>query len=711
VASYRAGFLPEERRQIERDLFAGRLDGVISTSALEMGIDVGGLDACILVGYPGSVMATWQRSGRVGRADRESITALVALPDALDQFLIDHPQELLERPCERLVLDPANEPVSRAHVICAASELPLRPALDRTYLERHAPLIGDLLRESELLESADGDELYSLRRRPQRQVNLRGSGETFVIVDEERQRTIGTIDGVRVLHECFPGAIYLHGGRQYLVQELDRDARRVKARAVSRDYFTTPLTDKETEILEVLRQRQDGSLHAWLGRLKVTERVVGYQRKRIYGQEPIDQHPLQLPPVHFETVGLWWIAPPEVEATLRLKEEHFMGSLHATEHAAISLLPLLALCDRRDIGGISLTRHAQIGCGAVFIYDGHPGGVGICARGFEELPELLTRVLALLEGCSCEKGCPSCVQSPKCGNGNRPLDKAGAARILRLLLEREAPLVAPEAKVSSYAPSPRAVVPEGPVVDPEQSRQPAAQTEPPPEAERWVPRRAEVEPAPEEPPTIQSERPATPSYAPEIAVAPPPPAQRRQDRFASVRHTVLFDLETLRSAEEVGGWGNSHRMGVAVGVVCHMEENRFETFAEEEVRQLVAALRSADLVVGFNVKRFDYQVLAGYTGEDFCRTLRTLDLLEEVRRQLGRRLGLSHLARETLGEDKTADGLQSLEWVRQGRLDLVEAYCRKDVEILRDLYLFGRREGYLVYKDKRERRLKVPVDW
>ncbi|HYN21243.1 MAG TPA: DEAD/DEAH box helicase, partial [Thermoanaerobaculia bacterium] len=289
VAGYRAGFLPEERRRIERELFEGRLDGVISTSALEMGIDVGGLDACILVGYPGSMMATWQRSGRVGRNGRESITAMVALPDALDQYFLDHPQELLGRPCERLIVDPENDPVSRAHLVCAASEMPLARHDDLPYIQRHASRLDLLLRQGHLFEAVESGDLYCLRRRPQRFVNLRGTGETFAIRDEDRDGAmIGTVDGVRVLHECHPGAIYLHAGRQFQVEALEREERRVRARPVDVEWFTTPLTEKETEILEVLRERTDGPLRAWLGRLKVTERVVGFERKRIHGQETID---------------------------------------------------------------------------------------------------------------------------------------------------------------------------------------------------------------------------------------------------------------------------------------------------------------------------------------------------------------------------------------------------------------------------------------
>lgn len=690
VASYRAGFLPEERRDIEAALFDGRLDGVISTSALEMGIDVGGLDACILVGYPGSMMATWQRSGRVGRAGRESVTALVAMPDALDQYFLDHPEEFLNRPCERLIVDPANEPVARGHLICAASELPLSRADDAAYLELHGEAIDGLLARGHLLEAAETGELFCLRKRPQRLISLRGTGETFAILAQPSGRMIGTVDGVRAYHECHPGAVYLHAGRQYLVSALDREERRAKAEAVDLDYFTTPLTEKETEILEFLDERQDGPLFAGLARLKVTERVVGFERKRIGGQETIDQNPLDLPPVTFETVGLYFRAPHEMEETLRRAGEGFPGAIHAAEHAAISLFPLLAICDRGDLGGISYPFHPQIGCGAVFVYDGHPGGVGIAARGYRDLPDLLRRVHALLDGCPCETGCPSCIQSPKCGNGNRPLDKSGATRLLRLLLALEEPVIAPVAPIPTGLPGEESAALEALADD---DPDVLIELEPPP-------------PAAARPRPSRERRRRVPQFAARAAAPPQASAPRLPAR------TVLFDLETLRSAAEVGGWGNAHRMGIAMGVACFLEEGRFEVYPETRVRELVAALREATLVVGFNIKRFDYKVLAGYTGEDYNRTLPTFDLLDDLYQRFGFRVGLGHLALETLGYSKSADGLKSLEWVREGRLDLVESYCRRDVEVLRDLYLFGRREGFLHYRNKtRDVKLKLPVAW
>ena len=695
VASYRSGFLPEERRRIERDLASGVLDGVISTSALEMGIDIGGLDACILVGYPGSVMATWQRSGRVGRGGKESLTAMVALPDALDQYFLEHPAEFLGQPFERLIVDPANEPVSRAHLVCAAAEKPLSKEFDAAYLEAHAAIVGDLLREGHLVEEKGGEELGARVSRPHGDVNLRGGGGTSVILEVKTGRTIGTVDGIRVLHECHPGAIYLHWGRQFLVRELDLDASKVHVESVSVDYYTTPMTQKDTTILEVLAERNDGHLQAFMVRVRVTERVTGFERRRIFGQESIDQHDLDLPPVSYETAALVWVAPREVEEALRVKDHHFMGALHASEHAAISLMPLLALCDRNDIGGISIPLHPQLRTGAVFIYDGHPGGVGIARKGFDELPDLLGRVVDLLEGCDCESGCPSCVQSPKCGNGNRPLDKDGAARFLRYLLGTEAFAVAPNG-VSRVE-----IVP----------------------AEAFEESELETETEKSRQQKLRREGAVVSGDRPEIGMAKPAAVSTRGGSVRSdeslspilisrhPRRTMLFDLETHRSAGEVGGWDNAHKMRVALGVVCHLQEGRLEVFREDEVLQLITLLDTADAVVGYNILRFDYMVLGAYTGVEYHRKWPTLDLLADLGTHHRLRPKMGDLAQATLGIKKSADGLESLEWVKQGRLDLVEEYCRKDVEILRDLYLFGRRMGYVLLAgdDGRERRLKV--DW
>ena len=717
VRSYRAGFLPEERREIERRLFAGELDGVLSTSALELGIDVGGLDACVLVGYPGSAMATWQRSGRVGRSGRPSITVLVALPDALDQWLLDHPGQLLERPLERLVVDPDNELVARQHLVCAAVERPLSPVDDGALLERFAPVVGELLREGRLARSADGSEIVSTVRRPTRDVSLRGSGASFTIQRAGSGATVGLVDGARVFSECHPGAIYLHGGRSFAVRALDLEGRRVEVEPAEVDWYTSPLSDKETEILEVRAELAGGALRAAWGNLRVTERVVGFERRRNQGQDVLDRQPLDLPPVSFEAHGLWFHAPPGAEARFAASGRGLLGALHAVEHAAIGLLPLSVLCDRNDLGGISLSFHPQLAGPGVFVYEGHAGGVGIAARAFRDLPALLARVAELLERCPCEDGCPSCVQSPKCGNGNRPLDKAGARELAReLAAGAEGATIETRTKTGTEA-----------TEEPETERHPmkgAAGVAP--LAKRSA--RGLARAVPEVLPSTARLSPVSPATTGEQGTrdeAGDVPWTEGSLPVASVtagssgarltagrgRRTVLFDVETLRSAAEVGGWGRAHRMGIAVAVALLLEEGRFATFREPGVPDLVALLKSADLVVGFNSRRFDYAVLSGYTGEDYARTLPTLDLLESLRARLGYRVGLGHVARETLGTDKTADGLQSLEWVRAGRLDLVEEYCRRDVELLRDVYLFGRREGHVLVADRAAGRLRVAVDW
>ncbi len=662
VANYRAGFLAEERREIEARLFAGELQGVIATSALELGIDIGGLDACVLVGYPGSVLGLQQRSGRAGRGERESLTALVALPDALDQYLLEHPEPLLAGAAERAVLDPGNPEVARRQLVCAAAELPLRPAAEAAYLGRHGAVLQELVAAHELREIDGTGELLAAAKRPQRGIDLRGAGEGYRIVELGSGRPVGTIDGVRIFHECHPGAIYLHGGRQWRVEELRPEERTVVVRRAEVDYFTSALAEKTTEVLELLATRGEGGLRAGLARLRITERVTGYERKRLFSQQVFDTHPLTLPPVEFAAHGLFWLGGAGLETRLRDAGRHLGGSLHAAEHATIGLLPLAVLCDRNDLGGISTPFHPQLGASAVFVHEGRPGGLGLARQGFEALPELLAKVAARLADCSCDEGCPACIQSPKCGNGNRPLDKQGALLALGHWLDPTA------------ATPPLALHP---------ADRPTQAVSPPPESAT-------------KPEATERRRP----------VAKRPPRTREE-----VRRTLLFDVETKRSAVEVGGWHLAHRMGLAVAVVCHLEENRFETFHEDEIAGLAATLHGADLVVGFNSRRFDYQVLAGYTGEAYERTLPTLDLLEEIHAGLGFRLGLDHLARETLGVEKSADGLQSLAWVREGRLDLVAEYCRRDVEILRDLYLFGRREGYLRYRDRAGNRLRLPVSW
>jgi DEAD/DEAH box helicase domain-containing protein len=641
ISSYRAGFLPGERREIEARLFSGELLGVISTSALEMGIDVGELDVCILVGYPGSQIATWQRGGRVGRA-REGLIALVAQPDALDQYLVSHPRALFERGFEHAVVDPANPEVAGAHLPCAAAELPLREGEEWLRDPAARERVAALEDEGELLRSEGGGEWFAARRQPQRRVSLRSAGETWRIVAEPapggRAELVGTVGSARVLSECHGGAIYLHRARQYLVEHLDLAGHEARVRAVRAAHYTQALSEKETEILERRRERAAGTLRVVEGRVRVTTRVVGFERRRLHGQELLSTEPLELPPRSFETGAIWLDVPDAVRWALEADGLHPMGGLHACEHAALSLFPLFALCDRHDVAGISSVRHPQTGGAAIFFYDAHPGGVGLAASLFERVETLLEATLELVGDCPCESGCPGCVHSPRCGSGNRPIDKAAARRTLAWCLGRE-PLPIP----ASVPPPPR--------------------------------------PAPAPRPT------------------PPPAATPR---------VLFFDLETQRGAEEVGGWHNAHLMRLAVAVAWDRATGRFESWSEAGVGELLARLRAAELVVGFNVRCFDYRVLRGYTDLDLDR-LPTFDLLEAVRARLGFRVSLGHLAEETLGSRKDGDGLASLRWWREGRVDRVRAYCERDVALLRDLFEHALARGYLLFRTRRGDRLRIPA--
>jgi DEAD/DEAH box helicase domain-containing protein len=463
ISSYRAGFLPEERREIERGLFSGELVGVISTSALEMGIDVGGLDVCLLVGYPGSQMATWQRAGRVGRQQAGAVV-LVAQPDALDQYLMAHPRVLFERDVEHAVVDPHNADIAAAHLPCAADELPLR-AGEAWLAEPGAEANLRALEEAgRLLRSEAGGEWYAARRLPHRDVDLRQAGASYAIEldgpDGERPQVIGTIGAGRVFAECHEGAVYLHRGRQFLVSELDVDAQRVRVRAVDVPFFTRAVSEKETEILAREGARPVGHFRLVRGRVRVTTWITGYERRRIHGQDLLASEPLELPPTAIETTGIWLEIPDEIPAALRAAGLHPMGGLHAVEHAVLGLFPLFALCDRHDVGGITTLAHPQVGRAAIFLYDGHAGGLGLATSLFDRLETLLEATLERVRDCACETGCPACVHSPKCGSGNRPIDKPAAERALRLLLAHE-----PLPRLAAVAAEPPAA-PEAPAEEP-----------------------------------------------------------------------------------------------------------------------------------------------------------------------------------------------------------------------------------------------------
>jgi len=449
IAAYRAGYLPEERRRIERELFGGRLLGVTATSALELGIDVGGLDAAILVGYPGTIASLWQQAGRAGRGDAASLTILIGLDDPLDQYYMRHPAELLGRPHENALLDPDNFYILQRHLPCAAHEIPLRvaaeeqpQAADQAGMDDEA-LFGPgfvdamvALEESGVLRFTGERWVYARADYPAQDVSLRDAeGERFAILNEANgYRMLEEISSTTAPFRVHPGAIYLHQGESYLVTEYNAALRHAIVKPVNTDYYTQPREVNDVRIVRSLRHRPLAAGAAYLGKVRVRGQVIGYRRLQQFTEAVLGEEPLDMPVTEYETIGLWWDLPPELPAELALRGLDFLGGLHAVEHAAIGILPLFAMCDRWDIGGLSTPRHPDTDAAQIFIYDGFPGGVGIAEKGFELLPDLWSATLDVIRGCPCEGGCPSCVQSPKCGNFNQPLDKQAAVAILQRLL-------------------------------------------------------------------------------------------------------------------------------------------------------------------------------------------------------------------------------------------------------------------------------------
>jgi DEAD/DEAH box helicase domain-containing protein len=433
VAAYRAGYLPEERRALEDALVDGELLGVAATTALELGIDIGGLDACVLAGYPGTIASTWQRAGRAGRARQDSLAVLVAGDDPLDQYLVAHPDEIFGRPHESALVDHANPNVLEPHLACAAYELPLVEDDERFF----GPGVADALARmtaDKRLRVRGGKHYWAGTGSPAQEVDVRSSGGVVSIVDGETGALMGTVDEARAPFSVHQGAIYLHQGRQFLVEALDLEARVALVTPTDEDVYTQPRDVTDIRVLEVERKGRAGAVDLFFGRVEVTNQVVSFVRKRIYTGEVVDVTPLDLPEQVLETRSVWYTVPDQLLSDARIEPKEVAGSAHAAEHAGIGLLPLFAMCDRWDIGGVSTPGHQDTGMCTVFIYDGYPGGAGIAERGFDAGSEHLRATLEAIRGCRCERGCPSCVQSPKCGNGNEPLDKHGAVRLLAAIL-------------------------------------------------------------------------------------------------------------------------------------------------------------------------------------------------------------------------------------------------------------------------------------
>jgi DEAD/DEAH box helicase domain-containing protein len=442
IAPYRAGYTPQQRREIEARLASGELLAVVATDALELGIDIGELDAAVCVTFPGTVASLRQMWGRAGRRT-EGIALYIAGDDALDQFFCRHPDEFIDRAVEAAILDHENERIQLAHVLAAAYEVPLGGTGDQPgaaddeilgsrWRDRADALVG----EGRLRRARDGRYLPRSAAFPAGEISLRSaSPDSVAVVERASGELLGQVEAERAFTTVHPGAVYLHLGRSYEVRELDVDGRRAVVDSFAGDWYTQPKKEtmvfiEEMEAARTIAGPSGPAVELYFGEVSVTEQVMAYQRKRLDDHSVIDLVALELPETNFPTQALWYVLPDELAGPAALPSEIQLGALHATEHSQIAVLPLLAMCDRWDIGGLSTNVHFQTGRPTIFIYDGHPGGVGIARRGFDEFAQLVGDAARLVGECPCADGCPSCVQSPKCGNLNEPLHKAGALELM-----------------------------------------------------------------------------------------------------------------------------------------------------------------------------------------------------------------------------------------------------------------------------------------
>jgi DEAD/DEAH box helicase domain-containing protein len=441
VAPYRAGYTPQQRRALEARLTSGELRAVITTDALELGIDIGELDAAVVVTFPGTVAALRQMWGRAGRRGK-GLAVYVAGEDALDQFFCRHPDEFLERPVEAAILDHESPQIHQAHLLCAAYEGPLERG-DAEFFGPRWEAHAEALVSAGLLRKRAEDQ-FVLRRPadyPAARVSLRSSSpDSFAIVDVSSGELLGQTEAARAHSTVHDGAIYLHMGRSYEVRELDLENRRALVAPFAGDWYTQPKRETDTNIKHLLDRRETLGVTLSFGEVSVTETVLGYQRKRLSDHAQVDLVMLDLPQTSFSTQALWFeldagtLTGLDSDGDGTIPMDALLGSLHATEHAQIAVLPLIAMCDRWDIGGLSTNMHPQTGGPTIFIYDGHPGGIGISRLAYQRFEELCRDAHRLIAECPCKSGCPSCVQSPKCGNLNEPLSKAGALVVLEGML-------------------------------------------------------------------------------------------------------------------------------------------------------------------------------------------------------------------------------------------------------------------------------------
>ncbi|SDQ74272.1 DEAD/DEAH box helicase [Thermostaphylospora chromogena] len=434
VAAYRAGYLADDRRALERALRSGELLGLATTNALELGVDVSGLDAVLIAGWPGTIASLWQQAGRAGRQGQDALAVLIARDDPLDTYLVHHPEALFGRPVEAIVLDPDNPYVLGPHLCAAAAELPLTEDDLPLFGPTARDVVDDLVRRG-LLRRRPSGWYWTRRERATDLADIRGSGGAPIqVVEAATGLLLGTVDEPSAHSTVHEGAVYLHQGETFLVDTLDLEAEVALVSAAQPDYTTFARDTTEITVLESLRSRPLGPGELHFGTVEVTRQVVSYLKRRYQTGEVIGEEPLDLPPRTLRTRAVWWTLPPERVLPLADAGHHVGGAAHAAEHASIGLLPLFATCDRWDIGGVSTELHPDTGTLTVFVYDGHEGGAGIAERGYASAAQWLQATREAIASCECDHGCPSCIQSPKCGNGNDPLDKQGALRLLATLL-------------------------------------------------------------------------------------------------------------------------------------------------------------------------------------------------------------------------------------------------------------------------------------
>ncbi len=438
IKPYRAGYLAEDRRAVEKGLFSGALLGVSATNALELGIDIGDLDATILNGYPGTIASALQQAGRSGRRGERSLSIMVASDNPLDQYFVRHPEAFFGKPQENALISPANPYILKPHLLCAAFESPITPRDEALFGEEMWPLLKELELRDQVQERNHRWFPSTGVTYPAEGTSIRSTSDAlYQIVDEKNGALLETVDAAVAYSQIHQGAVYLHQGDPYVITKLDIPSKTAFARAHAEPYYTVTRDTTDITIEKLVSRKVVGGTAVHLGQVDVSRTVVGFRKKRQFTEEVIADEPLELPTQSFVTIALWFDVPERAIEKIDALKLDLPGGLHACEHAAIGMLPFFAMCDRADIGGVSTALHPDTGKPQVFIYDGHPGGIGISERGYDRIWELWETTLKTITECPCTSGCPSCIQSPKCGNNNNPLDKDAAKLLLEHLLEMD----------------------------------------------------------------------------------------------------------------------------------------------------------------------------------------------------------------------------------------------------------------------------------